>query len=426
MSLLTRRPNVLPFEPRSWSSPLRGPWLASVISVGLLTLFAVDAVTGFLSQAAYQPQLGRNSVTGGGLDQALFGWGWPTHPSWLYAFTQGLHVTAGVAAIPLLAAKLWAVMPRFYKWPPLRSPADVLERASLGLLVGSAIFLLFTGVFNIAYWYPFGFSFVPAHYYAAFIFVGAVAAHIVIKLPAMARAFRERGVLRPLRDDLAHTTPEPHTGENSAPLAPAAPTISRRAWLGWVGVSSLGLATLLAGDSVGGFLRKVSLLSPRSQDPGPGPNGFQVNKTAVASGISPQQIGPSWRLALEGAHPVQLSREDLLRMPQHTHDLPIACVEGWSTTQRWTGVRLIDLARMAGVARPQQLHVQSLQKSGTFNQATLNAGQVSDPRALLALRVNGADLSPDHGFPARIIVPALPGVHNTKWVKSLAFRGGPA
>ena len=39
-----------------------------------------------------------------------------------------------------------------------------------------------------------------------------------------------------------------------------------------------------------------------------------------------------------------------------------------------------------------------------------------DPDALLALKVNGADLSPDHGYPARIIVPALPGVHNTKWV----------
>jgi DMSO/TMAO reductase YedYZ molybdopterin-dependent catalytic subunit len=35
--------------------------------------------------------------------------------------------------------------------------------------------------------------------------------------------------------------------------------------------------------------------------------------------------------------------------------------------------------------------------------------------------VNGADLSLDHGYPARIIVPALPGVHCTKWVKSVAF-----
>jgi len=38
------------------------------------------------------------------------------------------------------------------------------------------------------------------------------------------------------------------------------------------------------------------------------------------------------------------------------------------------------------------------------------------------MRVNGVDLSPDHGYPARIIVPALPGVHCTKWVRTIEFR----
>ena len=41
---------------------------------------------------------------------------------------------------------------------------------------------------------------------------------------------------------------------------------------------------------------------------------------------------------------------------------------------------------------------------------------MADSRSLLALRVGGADLALDHGYPARIIVPGLPGVHNTKWV----------
>jgi DMSO/TMAO reductase YedYZ molybdopterin-dependent catalytic subunit len=52
----------------------------------------------------------------------------------------------------------------------------------------------------------------------------------------------------------------------------------------------------------------------------------------------------------------------------------------------------------------------------------LQRNQVLSPDALLALRVNGADLSLDHGYPARIIVPALPGVHCTKWVASIDFR----
>ncbi len=109
-------------------------------------------------------------------------------------------------------------------------------------------------------------------------------------------------------------------------------------------------------------------------------------------------------------------------MQQATHDLPIACVEGWSTTQSWTGVPLRDLARLAGAREDDILLVESLQEAGSFRDAALTPAQIDDPRSLLALQVNGVDLSLDHGFPARIIVPALPGVHNTKWVASMTFR----
>jgi DMSO/TMAO reductase YedYZ molybdopterin-dependent catalytic subunit len=40
---------------------------------------------------------------------------------------------------------------------------------------------------------------------------------------------------------------------------------------------------------------------------------------------------------------------------------------------------------------------------------------------MLALRVNGADLSVDHGFPARVIVPSAPGTHNLKWMAKIEF-----
>ena len=108
-------------------------------------------------------------------------------------------------------------------------------------------------------------------------------------------------------------------------------------------------------------------------------------------------------------------------MEQVRAKLPIACVEGWSTTQTWTGVRLHDLARAAGVPRATQLTTTSLQPRGSIRSVSLNRGQIAHPEALLALKVNGTDLSLDHGYPARIIVPALPGVHCTKWVARMAF-----
>ena len=84
-------------------------------------------------------------------------------------------------------------------------------------------------------------------------------------------------------------------------------------------------------------------------------------------------------------------------------------------------MRLLDLARMAGVDNPKTLEARSLQAHGRLRRVTLNRGQVHHPHAMLALRVNGVDLSLDHGYPARIMIPAIPGVHCTKWVKELRF-----
>ena len=415
-------PEVGPFRRSFWKSPLRGPWLASLLSSALLPLIVICSLTGFLSHAAYNPDLGQNALFDEGVD--LYFFDWPTGPTWLYALTQGLHIITGLAAIPILLAKLWAVIPQLFERPTARSIAHGLERIGLALLVGGSLFVFATGVLNIQIYYPFGFSFVPAHYYASFIFLTALAFHIVTKLGVMRAAFRERGVLRPLREDLAHTAPEPglegrHT---SAPVAAAPPTMTRRLLLGTVGVGSAALAAMGTGQVVGGPLRKLALLSPRGESFGDGPNDFQVNKTAESAGISMDKVGADWRLTLEvGDESVELTRDDLLGMEQVTADLPIACVEGWSTTQSWTGVRLSELARMAGAADGAEMQAISIQPGGPLRQATLTGGQAAAEESLLALKVNGADLSIDHGFPARIIVPALPGVHNTKWVEKLVW-----
>ncbi len=387
----------------------------------LLPLLVIIAATGFLSHAAYQPDLGRNAVLDRAHDFQPFIFSWPTSPSWLYGLTQGLHFNVGLVAVPFLLAKLWSVIPRLFAWPPVRSPAAAIERGSLVLLVGGVLFEFATGILNSQIYYPWHFNFVLAHYYGAWVFVGALIAHLTVKTPVVIRAYRKRGVLKPLRASLRETAAEPFEDDGLAPLAPGEPTLSRRGLLALVGAGSLGLLAVSAGQTVGGPLRRFALLAPRGRVFGHGPNDFQVNKGAVVARIPMSEVGPLWRLELNGDLPLSLSRGDLLRMPQHTYDLPIACVEGWTTTQRWTGVRLADLAKLAGAPNGSLLHVESIQPQGAFRQVTLNHAQASDPRSLLALKVNGADLSLDHGYPARIIVPALPGVHNTKWVKSISF-----
>ena len=201
---------------------------------------------------------------------------------------------------------------------------------------------------------------------------------------------------------------------------PAAPTISRRGLLAFVGAGSTAILITGAGQSVGGPLRRLAVLAPRGGDQGGGAE-FPINKTARNAGVTPAMTGADYRLVLAaGGRELQLTRDDLLALSQRTETLPIACVEGWTATREWTGVPLAALAAMAGVP-PGELLVESLQPRGVLNQATLSRDQVADERSLLALTVEGEPLSLDHGYPARIIVPALPGVHCTKWVAALRF-----
>ncbi|MFG1656270.1 molybdopterin-dependent oxidoreductase [Micromonospora chersina] len=418
-ALARHRPPGVDTADRAWRSPVRGPWLTSVLGAVLLATLPLVIVTGLLDWIAYGPRL----------DQAFprdVGWlhppvfDWPTRPAWLFRLTQGLHVTLGIVLVPVVLGKLWSVVPKLFDWPPARSAAQLLERLSLLLLVGGILFQTVTGLLNIQYAYLFGFDFYTAHWYGAWIFTAALVTHVAIKLPRMVTALRGPGFAR---TPVERTRPEPADPDGLVARRPGPATMSRRGVLALVGGGALLLAALTVGQSVDA-LRRTALLLPRGRRVDDGPTGFPVNRSVAAAGVTPEQTGPGWRLTLRaGNRTVALDRARLLALAQHTAVLPIACVEGWSTSQTWTGVRLRDLAALVGAAGPATARVRSLERAGLFREAVLHGGQVTDPDALLALRVNGVDLSPDHGFPARVIVPALPGVHCTKWVAEIVFDG---
>ena len=424
--LMPEDPPPGPFRRSFWRSPVRGPWLTSVLGLVLLPGVTILFVTGLLSYASYNPDLGGvNDYTPGKGWLGFYLFSWPTGPQWLYLTNQGVHVTLGLALVPILLAKLWSVLPKLFEWPPLRSPAHALERISLFLLVGGGVFEFATGILNIQQWYIFPGSFYTLHFYGAWVFTAAFVVHASLKAPTVVRALRRRGLRRELRVDTAHTVPEFPDVSSLVPVAPAAPTISRRGVLGFAGAGGLLLAALAAGQSIGGPLRRTALLAPHGQVTGSGPEGFQINVTAGEAGIKPEDTGDSWQLTLASTDtrtsaPMTLTRAQLLAMPQHTASLAINCVEGWSTgSQTWTGVRLRDLARLAGAEPPGNVYVESLQQHG--GHAILSTGQIMNPDSLLAFRVNGAELSADHGYPARVILPASPGVHNIKWVTKMTF-----
>ena len=135
------------------------------------------------------------------------------------------------------------------------------------------------------------------------------------------------------------------------PADPADPApgrgLSRRGFLGAVTVASGAVVVTTVGQTVAP-LQDLAVLAPRRPDVGP--QGLPVNKSAAAARVLTTAVDPAYRLLVAGGDTaLRLSLADLEALPQVTARLPIACVEGWSASAHWTGVRVRDLLRTAGV-----------------------------------------------------------------------------
>jgi DMSO/TMAO reductase YedYZ molybdopterin-dependent catalytic subunit len=319
---------------------------------------------------------------------------WPANPVWLYRFTQGLHVATGIAAVPLLVVKLWSVWPKLFERPVFGTPLRVLERGSILVLIAAMIFQLVTGLMNIAHWYAFGFFFTTVHYAMSYVVFGSVILHIAVKLPVIRRAFDQ-----PLDFGLpAH-----------APVSRR--TVLRGTWL------AAGAATVATAGQTVPWLRGVSVLAPRS---GNGPQSLPVNRSGAEAGVLTTAKAPDFRLTvINGAEQRSFTVAELAALPQATHRLPIACVEGWSRDAEWTGVVLAELIAMVGGGPDADVRMISLEPPGPYSRTVLPARHARDGRTLIALRLNGQTLDVDHGYPCRLIAPSRPGVLQTKWLTRL-------
>ena len=364
-----------PAKARLFSSRTHHERVAAILGIALGVSFGLCFLTGLASHLAQNP-------TGP--------FAWPARPRDLYRWTQGVHVVSGMASIPLLLAKLLSVYPRLWRWPPLSGIASALERAALVPLVGGSLLLLLTGTQNIWYWYPTPFSFVATHHWTAWVTVGALIVHVGAKATVAAAALR--------------------AGPGDGPAAAA-----RRGFLR----AAVAASALVALDYLGQVvspLRALALLTPRRSDAAQ--QGVPVNKDAATAGVTALIADPGFQLRVTGAvaRPLTLDLAALRAMAGREADLPIACVEGWSVGARWRGVPLRALLAAAGAGEFRAVIVRSVQTKGPYTGVRLGRAQAMDPDTLLATELNGAPLSPDHGYPLRLIAPGNPGVAQTKWV----------
>lgn len=379
-TLAKRAGDLVPDISKRYASPLHDTRLAAALGTALGVTFTICFATGIISHLIQNP---------------VSWFTWPSRPAGLYRITQGLHIATGTASIPLLLAKLWVVAPRFWARPPVRSAAHGVERLLLLPLVGGGVFLLVTGVLNTFKWYPWGFFFPRAHYWAAWVTIGGLVAHFGAKAGLTWRSLR-RGDAR--------------GGE----LADTATSSDRRWFLGGVGLGAGAITLATVGQTVNP-LRGISVLAPR--DPGVGPQGIPINRTAASARVTDELV-EAWTLRVFGnvETELELTLDEVRALPQHEATLPISCVEGWSASGRWRGVRLRELLELAGADPDRPIFLQSLQARSLYRSSVVPANIAADRDTLLALELNGEPLHIDHGYPCRLISPNRPGVLQTKWV----------
>jgi hypothetical protein len=379
-----------------FASPTRSTRLTVVLGRWLGLSFTICFLTGLFSHGLQEPP------------PWMF---FPTSPVWIYQLTQGIHVTTGIAAIPLLLAKLWSVYPELLKWPPVKSVAHGLERASIALFIASSLLQLTTGLINTYKWYPWPFPFRQTHFWLAWVIWGSLLLHIAVKLPLIIDHWRARPGAGPQPVSGAGS-PAPVTDDSGAPPEPG--RWSRRAFLAAVGTTTGAVVLTTAGQSFS-WLDPLNLFAPRKM--GTGPQTVPVNRTAADAKVADLALSGDWALTVshQGTRRT-LTLAELQALPQYEHDLPIACVEGWSQTATWRGVRVRDLVAVVGAPASSSLRVTSLEPEGAYRTMDMPAAYAQDERTLVALELNGKTLDLDHGYPARIIAPGRPGVLQTKWL----------
>jgi len=143
------------------------------------------------------------------------------------------------------------------------------------------------------------------------------------------------------------------------------------------------------------------------------PEGFDFPVTW--NGDQPTKVDTNeYRFRVDGdvSNPLELTLEELYAMSNVQKTLKIACVMGWAADVPWEGIPLSYLLTQAGATLKNIDHVTV--EGVTGYETTLSSDEVANSDNMIALKAGGAPLTIDHGYPARLVMPARFGLD---WVK---------
>lgn len=139
----------------------------------------------------------------------------------------------------------------------------------------------------------------------------------------------------------------------------------------------------------------------------------------------PQQVDiENYRLRIDGLvdSPMEYRYDYVLSKPEYSKIVTLYCVEGWSATILWTGVRVSDLLDEAGV-KSEANTVKFYATDGYTT--TLSLDYIRDNNILLAYKMNNVTLPPERGYPFQLIAEDKWGYKWIKWVNRIELTDDP-
>ena len=167
-----------------------------------------------------------------------------------------------------------------------------------------------------------------------------------------------------------------------------------------------------------GFGRKHAA-SDRNRIP---PGQYETKDLFVLSaGPTPRIPLGDWSFAINGLVdvPVQWSWQEFNALPRQSFTKDIHCVTKWSKLDtHWEGVSIDSLLEHVTL-RPEARYVMAYCHGGYTTNVPL--ADLRDGKSFVALRYEGQPLAPEHGGPARLVVPHLYFWKSAKWIQGLRF-----
>jgi DMSO/TMAO reductase YedYZ molybdopterin-dependent catalytic subunit len=146
-------------------------------------------------------------------------------------------------------------------------------------------------------------------------------------------------------------------------------------------------------------------------------DGFPV----LSAGPTPKIALESWTFTLKvGAKPIKIGDfAEFNTLPKTKMTRDIHCVTTWSKLDTpWEGVLIDDVLAEAGMEPPTAF---ALAHSYDGYSTNVPVADLTGGKAMVALRYEGQPLQPDHGRPARLLVPHLYFWKSAKWLSGLQF-----